>query len=131
MLKTILLVEDNEAQRNLMQEAFSEANLEVELHIVERAEELMAFLRKQGGFKNAASPDLVLLDLNLPGKSGLEALSEIKSDTQIKHVPIAVLTGSNASSDIQACAKFQCKYLLKPSGFNQLVQLVKSLPDLC
>lgn len=130
MIKNVLIVEDNRASHVLMREAFAAASFNAHLTIVDNGDEAMQFLKRKGDFSGAQRPDLILLDLNLPGKSGVELMAEIKDDTESQSVPLIVLTGSNAEADIQACARFHCKYLLKPSRFHELVQLVKSLPDL-
>ena len=130
MIKNILLVEDNPASHQLMREAFKEALIETDLTMVDNGNDALHFLRKEGRFAASTKPDLVLLDLNLPGKSGIELMEEIKGDPSLQSIPLIVLTGSSAAADIQACARFHCKYLLKPSRFHELVQLVKSLPDL-
>jgi CheY-like chemotaxis protein len=128
MIKNILLVEDNEAGSRLMQEAFKEVFFDGELDIVEDGTEAMQFLRHEQRFENKPKPDLVLLDLNLPGKSGIEVLNEIKTDEALRDIPVAVLTGSNSSKDIKACSGFQrCRYFLKPARFDEIVNLVKSL----
>lgn len=131
MIKNILLVEDDKASQILMRQAFKAAGSESVLNVAASGEEAMEFLRQQGRFENAAVPEVVLLDLNLPGKSGLQLLKEIKESPALRHLPVIVLTGSNASSDIRECAKFpHCRYLLKPSRFHELIELVKSIPQL-
>ncbi len=129
MIKHVLLVEDSEAGRRLMQEAFKIASFDGQLNITENGEELLQFLKQEEGFVNAQIPDLILLDLNLPGKSGFQVLDGIKKDKRFQNIPVIVLTGSSAASDIQTCAEFGCKYLMKPSNFSELIALVKSLPD--
>jgi CheY-like chemotaxis protein len=131
MIKNVLLVEDNRASRDLMKEAFQAAAFEGALHVTENAEQLLQFLKKEKTFEAAPDPDLILLDLNLPGKNGIETMGDLRGDARFKDIPVVVLTGSNVSSDIQACAKYRCKYLLKPSRFHELVGLVKSLPGFC
>jgi len=132
MTKHILLVEDNEASRNIMQEAFVDASFEGELDVVGNGNEAMQFLRQGPRFENKPKPDLVLLDLNMPGKSGMEVLQEIKSDEALQYIPVIILSGSNAPKDMNACFGFlKCHYLLKPSRFQDLVKLVTSLEDYC
>ncbi len=129
MLNNILLVEDSTASRHLMKEAFKTASTDSQLNMVENGDEALRFLKREGKFSDAPAPDLILMDLNLPGKSGLEVIGEIKKDKRFQNIPVIVLTGSSAASDIQACSKFGCKYLMKPSNFSELIVLVRSLPD--
>ena len=128
-LKNILVAEDDIASRQAVAEAFRESSFEGVLHTVKNSDELMRVLRRQGEFKDVSVPDMVLLDLNLPGKTGLDAIREIKSDEKLKDIPIVVLTVSNAPADIQVCSQYRCKYLIKPSRFHELVNLVTMLPD--
>jgi CheY-like chemotaxis protein len=127
----ILLVEDNESSRILMKEAFDAVSFEGRVDMVESGDEAMEFLRQKGKYADAQKPDIVLLDLNLPGKNGLEIVSEIRSDKHLQNLCVIILTGSNASSDIEACTRLHCKYLLKPSRFHEVIELVKVLPGFC
>jgi two-component system, chemotaxis family, response regulator Rcp1 len=129
--KNVLLVEDNKAIHHLMREAFRVADFDTEMNIAETGNEAMKYLKKEEDYNGAPTPDLILLDLNLPAKNGLEVMAEIKGNSGLRHIPVVVLTGSNAASDIQACSKYHCKYLQKPSRFHELVELVKSLPEIC
>lgn len=127
-MKNILLVEDSDAGRDLMKEAFNAAEFDGALYMAKNGNEALDFLKQAGGFSQAPRPDLILLDLNLPRLSGLDVLAEIH-DTPFQKIPLVVLTGSNSSKDIQACLKYRCRYVLKPSRFHELVELVKSLPE--
>jgi len=129
-LHNILLVDDSRAAHFLMKEAFKEASMDSQLHMVENGDDALSFLRKEGSFAKMPAPDLMLLDLNMPGKTGLDVLDEIKKDESLHNIPVIVLTGSEAAADREACSKFNCKYLNKPTRFHELVELVKSLPDL-
>jgi len=129
--KSILLVEDNKAGRLIMREAFKMALVESQLHVVENGDDALRFLNQEDPFEKMPMPDLILLDLNLPGKSGVEVLAEIRKEVRFQAVAIMVLTGSSAASDIEACSKFHCRYFIKPARFHELVQLVKSLPEFC
>jgi CheY-like chemotaxis protein len=131
LIRNVLLVEDNEASRVLMREAFEAASFEGQLDMVENGHEVMRFLKSEGRFARSPRPDLILLDLNLPGKSGAEIMSEIREDERFRDISIVILTGSNAANDIAVCSKFRCKYLLKPSRFHELVELVRTLPEFC
>jgi CheY-like chemotaxis protein len=130
MSKTVLLIEDNRASQTLMKMAFKTAEMDCMLKIAEEGDDAIAFLKRQGVHADAPQTNLVLLDLNLPGKSGVEILAEIKQDPATSQVPVIVLTGSNASSDMNACAKYpHCRYVLKPARFPELVDLVRSFQD--
>jgi CheY-like chemotaxis protein len=130
-ISNILFVEDSEASRHLMREAFKAAHFDGELFIMENAAQFFQFLNRQNNYSKAPVPDLIVLDLNLPGKNGIEVMEEVKNDPRFQNIPLIVLTGSNAASDIEACSKYGCKYLLKPSRFHELVKLVQSLPQFC
>ena len=127
MLSNILLVEDNEASRQIMKHAFRIASMAAELHLAENGDQLFQFLRKEPPFTGAAEIDLILLDLNLPGRSGIELLRELKNDSHFQKIKVVILTGSNAAKDIAACSQFHCEYRLKPTRFQELVEFVKAL----
>ncbi|MBN1551119.1 response regulator, partial [bacterium] len=99
-LVEILLVEDNPGDVRLTQEAFRQSKISNRLHIVNDGLEALAYLRREGRFRNAPVPDLILLDLNLPRKEGREVLEEIKQDITLRHIPVVVLTISDADNDI-------------------------------
>lgn len=131
MFQNVLLVEDDRASRKLMSMAFQEADTGAKLHMTENGEEALDFLNRRGRFPEAPQPEMILLDLNLPGKSGATLLEEIRQDDHLKEIPVVILTGSNASQDIKAASRFtRCRYLLKPTHYHELVLLVKSLPQI-
>jgi CheY-like chemotaxis protein len=99
-LVQILLVEDNPGDVRLTQEALKEGDLPNQLHVVKDGVEALAFLRREGVHADAPRPDLILLDLNLPKKSGREVLEVIKQDDGLKRIPVVVLTTSDAKTDI-------------------------------
>src|SRR6185369_2237804 len=96
----ILLVEDNPADVNMLQESFLESKVANELHVVDDGEAALDFLHKRGEFATAPHPDLILLDLGLPKINGLEVLAEIKADPDLRHIPVIILTNSKAEEDI-------------------------------
>src|SRR5678815_3526575 len=96
----ILLVEDNPGDIRLTIEAFKEGRIKNNLQVVTDGEEALLYLRKRGKYSVASSPDIILLDLNLPKKSGREVLQEVKSDPKLKLTPVIVLTTSSAEQDI-------------------------------
>jgi two-component system, chemotaxis family, response regulator Rcp1 len=126
----ILLVEDNEGDARLAREALRETKLRNNLHHVADGEEAMAFLRKQGGYAGRPTPDLVLLDLNLPRKDGREVLKEIKADEHLKRIPVVILTTSRAEEDIVRSYDLHANcYISKPLGMEQFVKVVRSVED--
>ena len=96
----ILLVEDNPGDERLTREALKEGKVYSNLHTCKDGVEAMEFLRRQGKFKDAPRPDIILLDLNLPKKDGREVLEEIKTDEDLKRIPVVVLTTSKAEEDV-------------------------------
>jgi CheY-like chemotaxis protein len=124
----ILLVEDSEGDAGLVEEAFEEIEIEKNLHIAEDGEEALLFLNKQGQFLDAPRPDIILLDLNLPKKDGREVLQEIKEDTNLKNIPVVVLTTSGAEKDVFAAYSSHANaYVNKPLDFDQFINAVKSI----
>ena len=126
----ILLVEDNPGDVRLAQEALKESKVRNQLYVVEDGVEAMAFLRRQGKYAGVPHPDLILLDLNLPKKSGREVLAEVKADHDLKHIPVVVLTVSRAEEDvIRAYNNYANCYITKPLDFNQFMEITKSIED--
>ncbi len=126
---TILMADDDPDDRLLVQEAFEENRLMNNLETVEDGEELMDFLHRRGKFANTTiTPGLILLDLNMPKKSGLEALKEIKSDEKLRRLPVVILTTSKAEEDIIRSYDLGVNsFVVKPVTFDSLVELVKDL----
>lgn len=126
----ILLVEDNPGDVRLAKEALKESKVRNRLFVVEDGVEAMAFLRKQGKYSGVPHPDLILLDLNLPRKSGREVLAEIKSDEDLKHIPVVILTVSRADEDVMKCYNHHANcYITKPLDFNQFMEVTKSIEE--
>jgi len=126
----ILLVEDNPGDVRLAQEALKESKVRNKLYVVEDGVEAMAFLRRQGRHADAPRPDLILLDLNLPRKSGREVLAEVKTDSDLRRIPVVVLTVSKAEEDIIKCYDHHANcYITKPLDFSQFMEVTKSVED--
>ena len=126
----ILLVEDNPGDVRLTQEALRDARLSNDLHFVGDGEAAMAFLRNEGRYADSPRPDLVLLDLNLPRKSGGEVLAEIKADPDLRRLPVVVLTTSAAERDIlHAYDHHVNAYVTKPVDFADFMEAVRSVED--
>jgi CheY-like chemotaxis protein len=126
----ILLVEDNPADVRLTMEALKEEKLQNNLSVVNDGVEALAFLRREGVFREAVRPDLILLDLNLPKKDGREVLEEIKNDKNLKSIPVVVLTVSNAEGDVQKSYNLHANcFITKPIDLNQFSKVVKSIQE--
>ena len=126
----ILLVEDNPSDICLTEEAFQECRVVNHIDTVTNGEEAIAFLHKTGSHVNAIRPDLILLDLNLPGKDGREVLKEIKEDPNLRRIPVVVLTTSKAEQDILKTYDLHANaYVLKPVDMDQFNEAVKKIED--
>lgn len=124
----ILMVEDNPGDARLVVEAFKDGKVRNNLTIVEDGVEAMVFLHKGGKYKNALRPDLILLDLNMPRKDGREVLAEIKSDENLKRIPVVILTTSEAEEDILKSYNLHANcYIKKPVNLDQFIKIVKSI----
>ncbi|MBD3338118.1 MAG: response regulator [Candidatus Lokiarchaeota archaeon] len=126
----ILLVEDNPPDIDLTREALKEFKMLNNLYVAEDGEEAMNFLGKRGDFKDVPCPDLILLDLNLPKKHGLEVLEEIKNDECLKKIPVVILTTSEAEEDILKTYQLHANcYITKPIDMHQFIKVVKTFGD--
>jgi two-component system, chemotaxis family, response regulator Rcp1 len=124
----ILLVEDSPTDALLAREALEYAKVCNRLHLVTDGVEAIAFLRREGPYAAAPRPDLILLDLNLPKKDGRQVLSEIKSDEDLKFIPVVVLTTSSADADvIQSYGLHANCYIVKPVDFDKFADVVRTL----
>ena len=126
----ILLVEDNPGDVRLTVEGLKESKVRNNLHVARDGVEAMEFLRREGQYTGAVRPDLILLDLNLPRMDGREVLLEIKSDAQLKTIPVVVLTTSRAEHDVLRSYELQANcYITKPVDLEQFITVVKSIED--
>jgi CheY-like chemotaxis protein len=126
----ILLVEDNPGDVRLIQEVFKDAKIYNSMQIAYDGEAAMKILRKEGEHCNAAYPDLILLDLNLPKKDGREVLREIKGDKTLKCIPVVILTTSNAEEDLIETYRMNANcYITKPVDLDQFINVVKSIEN--
>lgn len=126
----ILLVEDNPGDARLAVEALRDARVRSRLHIVSDGAEALAFLRQQGEYAAMPRPDIILLDLNLPGIDGRQVLAEIKSDPALRRIPIVVLTSSQTEEDILRC--YDCYgncYIAKGDSLDDLIALIRGIND--
>lgn len=126
----ILLVEDSPGDIRLTREALRDTKIANHLHIVNDGEAAMAFLRRQPPYQDAPTPDLVLLDLNLPKKDGREVLAEVKGDPALRRIPVVVLTTSQAEQDIARSYDLHANcYVTKPVDLDQFVQIVLAIEN--
>jgi two-component system, chemotaxis family, response regulator Rcp1 len=126
----ILLVEDNPGDVRLTKEALSEGRISNNLHVASDGIEAIEFLTKSGNFKNAITPDLVLLDLNLPKMNGFEVLEKIKNDEQLKSIPVIVLTTSESEHDVKTSYLLHVNcYVSKPVEYDSFMNVVKGIED--
>ena len=124
----ILLVEDNPGDARLTIEAMREAKVRNRMHVVEDGVEAMKYLRRQGRFIDALRPDLILLDLNLPRKDGREVLAEVKSDPDLKRIPVVILTTSRAEEDVLRAYDLHANcYVTKPVDLAQFMKIVAQI----
>lgn len=126
----ILLVEDNPADVELTREGFGEIMLVHDLYIARDGSEAIAFLCREGKFADAPRPDLILLDLNLPGREGHDVLTEIKSDVSLRRVPVIVLSSSRSERDITRAYEAHANaYMNKPTDFDGVVKVLQAITD--
>jgi two-component system, chemotaxis family, response regulator Rcp1 len=126
----VLLAEDNNDDVELTRQGFRRAKLLINLHCVEDGEKCLAFLRKQGEYQNAPTPDLLLLDLNMPKMNGQEVLAEMIKDDRLIGLPVVVLTTSEQEQEVLNMYKMRCSsYIIKPVDFDQFLKVVRSIAE--
>jgi len=126
----ILLVEDNPGDVRLTREALREGKVRNNLHVASDGVEALRFLRREEPYTEAVRPDLVLLDLNLPRKDGREVLEEVKADPALRHIPVVVLTSSQAEQDVLRAYDLHANcYVTKPVDLDQFIHVVRSIED--
>lgn len=129
-MRQVLLVEDSLADIALMKKALQRCDTPHSLHVVRDGVEAISFLRRHQPYEDAPKPDLILLDLNLPKKSGREVLQEIKEDIQLRVLPVIVLSTSNDTVDILECYKAHVNaYVTKSMGLDKFYQCVQTIDD--
>jgi len=128
---TILSAEDDPDDCLLVEDAFRESGQGSHLKFVQDGAALLQYLRREGEFATPAEaprPDLILLDLNMPGKDGRESLAEIKADPNLRSIPVVVLTTSSAEEDVLRTYDLGCAgYITKPISYQEMVDMVKVL----
>lgn len=129
-LVRILLVEDSLADVELTLEALEDAKLANEVHVVRDGAEALSYLHRRDGHEAASRPDLIILDLNLPKRSGQEVLADLKKDPDLRRIPVAVLTTSAAEADVVRSYDLGANcYLTKPVDVDQFLRVVQSIED--
>lgn len=122
----ILLVEDNPGDIRLTQEALKESHVEITLDVVSDGEQAVDFLMQRNKYVDSVRPNIILLDLNLPKKNGIEVLKEIKAHDLLKRIPVIVLTTSDAEHDISKAYDLHANcYILKPVDFDDFANVIK------
>lgn len=124
----VLLVEDDAADADLTREALAESPLASELHVVMDGLEALAFLRRAGTHAQAPTPDLILLDLNMPGLGGRAVLAEVKQDPTLRQIPVVVLSSSAAPGDVATAYALSANcYVTKPVGLDPFLSTIRSI----
>jgi len=127
----ILIVDDNACDVRLIKEAFKEGGIVSKFHVTPDGEQAMAFLRREGPYSGSPRPSLILLDLNLPRKSGREVLAEIKSEQSLRRIPVVVLSASTSHEDVGRAYELQANcYIPKPADLAGLIDLGRLLQKL-
>ena len=126
----VLLVEDDPGDVLMTREAFESNKVHNNLHVVTDGEQALAFLRREGDYRDAPVPDLILLDLNLPRRDGREVLAEVKTDERLRRIPVVVLTTSEAEEDVLSSYNLHANaYITKPVDFERFVAVVRQIDE--
>ena len=126
----ILMVEDNPGDVRLALEALKEAKVANRMTVVSDGVHAMSYLRREGAYAEAPTPDLIILDLNLPRKDGREVLAEVKADPRLKRIPVVVLTVSRSEEDILKSYDLHANcYITKPVDLEAFLDVVKGIED--
>lgn len=126
----ILLIEDDPGDADLTEAALKKSQLKLNLTVIDDGEEGLAYLRQEGDYNQTTHPNLILLDLNLPGLHGREVLQQIKTDERIKHIPVVILTTSDDESEVFRSYKLGANcYVKKPIGLKDFTSIVQSIRD--
>ena len=125
-----MAVEDNDADAYMAKEFFSEASIDTTFSVVGCGEDALDFIRKQDPFANAPTPDLVLLDLNLPRKSGHEVLAELKGDEALRHIPVIVWSSCDGDRDVARAVDLHANaFVNKPQTLTEYRRMIRAFED--
>ena len=128
----ILIADDNPGDLRLLFEAFKDWKMANEIHTASDGEEALKFLYRKEGYANSPRPDLIFLDLNMPKKNGMEVLEEIKSDNDLKRIPVIIMTTSSNKEDVIRTYNLHVNsYVTKPLELDELFKMVRSLENYC
>jgi CheY-like chemotaxis protein len=126
----VLLVEDDQGDILMTREAFEHYKIRNTLHVVTDGEQAMQFLRQTGDYAKAPRPGLILLDLNLPRRDGLEVLAELKQDPELRVIPVVILTTSQADEDILRSYSLHANaYVSKPVDFERFMEVIRQIDN--
>lgn len=124
----VLIIEDNQGDIDITRDVFEETETKCNLNFVYTGEEALEFLRRKGEYPNAPTPDIILLDLNLPGYSGREIIEKIKNDDAFKKIPVIVMTSSESQRDVYDAYSLHANcYIVKPIEMNEYVKIIKAI----
>jgi CheY-like chemotaxis protein len=126
----VLLVEDDAGDVLMTREAFEHYKIRNTLHVVTDGEQAIQFLRQEGDFAEAPRPGLIMLDLNLPRRDGMEVLAEIKADPELRLIPVVILTTSQAEEDIVRSYELHANaYVTKPVDFERFIEVIRQIDN--
>ena len=129
--KNLLIIEDSSNDVEFIKEAFAIAKLDVNISVAKDGDEAIKYLNQEAPYLNSPKPELILLDLNLPKKSGHEILKYCRQNEKFRHIPVIILTTSDSQEDINLCYHHECNaYVVKPFNISSLVETVKELYEL-
>jgi CheY-like chemotaxis protein len=127
---TVLLVEDDDDDVRMAHEAFEHGKVLNRIIVINNGHDVIPYLRGEGEHAGADRPDLILLDLNLPGRDGREILAEIKADPELRRIPVVVLTASRAEEDVARSYDMHANaYVTKPVDFDSFVQTIRKIDE--
>ena len=130
MTVNVLLCEDNPGDIYLIEKSFHRSKISYNIDRVVTGNNVMAYLRQEDSYRYASRPDILLLDLNLPGKHGFEILQEIKADPSLKTIPIVILTSSKARKDVLTSYRLQAScYIVKPSDLQAFLKAIRQIEN--
>jgi len=127
VIRSILVADDDLDFRLIIRLSLEASGYKGKLHIVDDGVELMDFLNRRGRFPNSEIPDLIILDLNMPQKSGREVLGEIKADPKLSSIPVVILSSSKSKKDQELSRDFNCPFIRKPNSYSQWVDAMGAL----